>query len=303
MGSFLSLDNKKYNKYDPDVPKGGEVYTLTPPTTITDDKSLNLYNIPSKINNELDNLSKDINNGLTNSYNTITTTTDDIFMSINKGLKNLLDLSADSIDYFADNIGLYKNDYIKSLNSTTISSSDINNLSETTKEKLLNETTSFNETTNLNELSSDNNKSISPNISTTEIINNLSDTTKEQLLNETTSLNENMLSSEDKIFTNENENNIFSSEDNLDLSKINDYIISPTSNIEEKNNNDEEKIEKQLSSINEEKNNDEEKIEKQLSSINEVKNKQPLSSSYNYTSTDKLTTLNMADNSRNLSRF
>ena len=103
MGSFLSLDNNKYNKYDPDVPKNGEVYTLTSPTTISD-KSLNLYNIPSKINNELDNLSKDINNGLTHSYNTITTTTDDIFMSINKGLKNLLDLSADSIDYFADNI-------------------------------------------------------------------------------------------------------------------------------------------------------------------------------------------------------
>ena len=285
MGSFLSLSNNNYNKSDPDVPKGGEVYTLTTPTTITD--TLNLYNIPSKINNELDNLSKDINTGLTHSYNTITTSTDDIFMSINKGLKNLLDLSADSIDYFADSIGLYKNEYSKSPNSTTTTSSDINNLSETTKEKLLNETTSFNETTNLNEnISSDN-------ISTTEIINNLSETTKEKLLNETTSLNENMLSSEDKIFLNENEDKIISSEDN-DLSKINDYIISPTSYNEEKNNkNEEEKNNK----------NEEEKIEKQLSSINEVKNKQLLSSSYNYTSTDKLTTLNMADNSMNLSRF
>lgn len=164
MGSILSLE-KKDNFND----ERGD-WSLTPETTLTD----TTLNIPKKIISNVDRnlnvISKDINTGLTRSYDTLTSTTEDIFQSINKGLKGLLDLSADSIDYAMDKLGLY---------SLTTSLDEINDLSNTTRERLLYETTS---------ISPQSPKYINTSSTSLDEINDLSDTTKEMLLNKTTSI-------------------------------------------------------------------------------------------------------------------
>ena len=134
MGSFLSLEDNKYNKYDPDTPNKNEIWTLTPENTSLTESTLN---ISKNINENLNTLSKNINTGLTNSYNTLYTSTEDIFSSINKGLKNLLDLSVNSIDSVVDKIGLYKEDDKTEETTENITPSLIN--------KYINSPTSVNE--------------------------------------------------------------------------------------------------------------------------------------------------------------
>ena len=139
MGSFLSLEDNKYNKYDPDTPNKNEIWTLTPENTSLTESTLNLS---KNINDNLNTLSKNINTGLTNSYNTIYTSTEDIFSSINKGLKNLLDLSVDSIDYVVNKTGLYKEDEKTEETTENITQSQIN--------QYINSPTSINNTSTTN---------------------------------------------------------------------------------------------------------------------------------------------------------
>jgi len=179
MGSYLSIsDKEKETGYDKDFYNYGD-WSLTPETTLTE----TTLNIPKKIfndvNENLNTMSKDINYGLSKSYNTLSETTEDIFLSINKGLKNLLDLSADSIDYAMDKLGLYSN---STLTNSSISTDYINNLPESIKQKLLNETTS---------ISSNNPTEISATSYSTDYINNLPESIKQKLLNETTSTSSN----------------------------------------------------------------------------------------------------------------
>lgn len=137
MGNFISFDssnnsNNSNNINNDDNGENGE-WTLTPETTLTD----STLNIP-----------KDIVNGVNYGINTITTSTEDIFHSINNGLKNLLDLSVDGIDYVVDKIGLHysSNDTTETpISDTSINTDDLNNLSTTQKNQLLNETTSDDE--------------------------------------------------------------------------------------------------------------------------------------------------------------
>jgi len=132
MGSFLSLDNNN------NPPNKNEDWTLTPETTLTGD-SLNLpKNIISNVDDNLNSISKDINIGLTKGYNTITTTTEDIFQSINNGLKSILDLTVDGIDNVANRLGIYSNSDISATSPFD------ENISDTTKEQLIKENTSDN---------------------------------------------------------------------------------------------------------------------------------------------------------------
>ena len=190
ISKFCSLDKDNSNN----IKTQNNIYedwSLNPETTLTD-SSLNIlkdkvYDFNDKIKDEI------------KSYDTfITNTTEDIFLSINNGLKDLLDLSADSIDYAMDKLGLYS--------PSTISSDTINNLSDTTKQKLLNETTSLPQSISSNDM---------PNSQSSNLIQN---STQQKLLNETS--------------------NPFSSTSNNDISnipfsqtQINKYINSTTSPI------------------------------------------------------------------------
>lgn len=133
MGNFFSLDssNNSNNSNNINNDEKGE-WTLTPETTLTD----STLNIP-----------KDVVNGVNYGINTITTSTEDIFHSINNGLKNLLDLSVDGLDYVVDKVGLHSssNDTTTDnpiVSDTSINTDDLNDLSSTQKNQLLNETTS-----------------------------------------------------------------------------------------------------------------------------------------------------------------
>jgi len=196
--SFNTLNNtndKKFYDDNNETINPNEYYTTETPIN---DSSLSTLNLPvnfiNNIDNNLDSLSHNINKSLTYSYDSINDSTKHLFSYI----KNMLDLSADSLDCIASNINIYKDNYLND-SSIETSTSFINNLSDTTKQALLDsQTSTINTSTtpndniisfsDLNQSSSK--QSTSPLINQTSLdstINNLSNTTKQALINSQTS--------------------------------------------------------------------------------------------------------------------